>query len=49
MKEKQGILQDVTGTAQPEESKAKKCIRLVLAFVGMAFIAFVIVMAILNK
>jgi hypothetical protein len=42
--------QDVIGTAPPEEeSKTKKYIRIAIGCVGMAFIAFLVVMAILRR
>jgi hypothetical protein len=42
--------QDVSGTAPPKDvSKIKKYIRIALACVGMAFIALVVVMAILRR
>ena len=50
MKEKQRVLRDVTGTAQPEEeSKTKKYIRIALACVGIAFFVLVFVMAFLRR
>jgi len=50
MKEEREILQDVIGTSQPkEESKIGKYIRIAFGFVGMAFIVFLVVMAILRR
>jgi hypothetical protein len=49
MKEKRDLLQDVIGTAQPEESKTKKYIRIALACIGMALFVAVIVMAALRR
>ena len=42
--------QDVSETAPPEEeSKTKKFIRITIASVGMAFILFLVVMAIMRR
>jgi hypothetical protein len=49
MKEERGVLRDVIGTAQPEESKVKKYIRIAFACVGMALFVAVIVMAALRR
>ncbi len=50
MKEERGILQDVIGTAKPEEeSKTKKYIRIALAFVGIVLLVLVFVMAVLRR
>jgi hypothetical protein len=50
MKEERDVLQDVIGTAQPEEeSKIKKYIRIAFGCAGVALIVFVIVMAALRR
>jgi hypothetical protein len=50
MKEERQLSRDPIGTAKPEEeSKVKKFIRLTVASVLLAFIAYVCVMAYLNR
>jgi len=50
MKDEKNILRDVIETAPPEEeSKTKKYIRITIASVGMAFILFLVVIAILRR
>jgi hypothetical protein len=50
MKNERGVLQDVIGTAQPnEESKAKKYVRIALTMILMSAFALLIVMAVLRR
>jgi hypothetical protein len=50
MRAENQLLREATDSDQPKpESRAGKYVRITIGFLGMAFILFVIVMAILNR
>jgi hypothetical protein len=49
MKEERGILREVIDKDQPEESKARKYVRITIACVGMILILYVLVMAVVRR